>query len=58
MVVPRAANDDCIERRPLDGGVVPVDDAVFDARCAKGATQDLQILVAPSSRLNGNETED
>ena len=58
MVIPRAANDDCIKRRPVDGSVVPVDDAMFDAGCAKGATQDLQILVAPSSRLNGDETED
>jgi len=58
VVVPRTADDDCVERRPLNGGVVPVDDAVFDAGCAKGATQDLQILVAPSRRLNGDETED
>ena len=58
MVVPRTANDYCIERRPVDGSVVPVDNAMFDVGCAKGATQDLQILVAPSSRLNGDETED
>jgi hypothetical protein len=31
---------------------------MFDAGCAKGATQDFQILVAPSSRLNGDKTED
>jgi len=31
---------------------------MFDTECAKGATQDLQILVAPSSGLNGDETED